>query len=225
MYLLELVRHIHLNPLRARVVRSLEVLTSYAYAGHATLLGKADRAWQTTVEVRNRCGDTVGQARSGYEEFVQVGAEQGRRQELVGGGLHRSSGAWLDLPTRKGQREAMVHDERVLGDSASVADLLADADWERRQLLKARTRAGIAELGEHVARLGEISVEELLGGGRRRRVVQARTALAQVAVGEFGHTGAALARYLGVAPSTVNRKAVDGELSSLAKRVLEAVQS
>jgi len=38
-YLLELVRYIHLNPLRAKLVRGLGELDTYRYAGHSALMG------------------------------------------------------------------------------------------------------------------------------------------------------------------------------------------
>jgi len=38
-YLLELVRYIHLNPLRAGLVPDLETLDRYRWSGHAVLLG------------------------------------------------------------------------------------------------------------------------------------------------------------------------------------------
>ena len=96
-------------------------------------------------------------------------------------------------------------------------------DWERRQLLRARTRARVEEVGALAARVGGITEAELRSGGRRRSIVEAREALAQVAINELGHTGAAVARYLGVAPSTVNRRAVSGTSSFLAKALLEAL--
>jgi len=39
-YLLELVRYIHLNPLRAEIVENLEALERYPYTGHSALMGK-----------------------------------------------------------------------------------------------------------------------------------------------------------------------------------------
>jgi hypothetical protein len=39
-YLLELVRYIHLNPLRARLVEDLKSLDKYTWAGHSVLTGK-----------------------------------------------------------------------------------------------------------------------------------------------------------------------------------------
>lgn len=39
-YLLELIRYIHLNPLRAKVVTDLKALDEYPWTGHSILLGK-----------------------------------------------------------------------------------------------------------------------------------------------------------------------------------------
>jgi hypothetical protein len=41
-YLLELVRYIHLNPVRARIINDFELLLKYPYSGHSTLMGKID---------------------------------------------------------------------------------------------------------------------------------------------------------------------------------------
>ena len=45
-YLKELVRYIHLNPLRAKIVKDLKELKSYPYCGHSVLLGKMKYVWQ-----------------------------------------------------------------------------------------------------------------------------------------------------------------------------------
>jgi putative transposase len=47
-YLLELVRYVHLNPIRARLVENLDQLGGYAYCGHGVLMGKAKIPWQDT---------------------------------------------------------------------------------------------------------------------------------------------------------------------------------
>ena len=78
---------------------------------------------------------------------------------------------------------------------------------------------GLGELGAVVAHLAGITVEELCSGGRRPPAVAARRALLQVAIGELGRSGAAVARCLGVATSTANR-VVGGALDPLAQRLL-----
>ena len=39
-YLLELIRYIHLNPLRAKLVKDLKELDKYLWSGHSALLGR-----------------------------------------------------------------------------------------------------------------------------------------------------------------------------------------
>ena len=40
-YLLELVRYIHLNPLRVNMVKDIKQLENYPFCGHSTILGDA----------------------------------------------------------------------------------------------------------------------------------------------------------------------------------------
>jgi putative transposase len=50
-YLLELLRYIHLNPLRAGLVSNMEELDRYPWAGHAVLMGKSALVGQLVEEV------------------------------------------------------------------------------------------------------------------------------------------------------------------------------
>jgi len=45
-YFRELIRYIHLNPLRANLVRNLSQLDRYLWCGHSVLLGKRKNDWQ-----------------------------------------------------------------------------------------------------------------------------------------------------------------------------------
>ena len=65
-YLRELVRYIHLNPLRAGIVRNLEDLNCYPYCGHSALMGRNECSWQDVAYVLQFFGETVGSARSAY---------------------------------------------------------------------------------------------------------------------------------------------------------------
>ena len=49
LYLLELVRYIHLNPLRAGLVAELKSLDNYPYSGHRVLMGKLTHVWQDAI--------------------------------------------------------------------------------------------------------------------------------------------------------------------------------
>jgi len=93
-YLLELVRYIHLNPLRAKQVSSLRQLDRYRYSGHSALMGNRPNDWQATDAVLRFFGRSVSQARRHYRHFVEQGVALGKRPELTGGGLIRSLGGW-----------------------------------------------------------------------------------------------------------------------------------
>lgn len=226
-YLLELVRYIHLNPLRAGLVASAEALAGFPYAGHSVLMGRVERSWQEVGEILERFGRSADQGREGYERFVWEGAPEGRRPELVGGGLRRSCGDWMERhgARREEQEDAPAYDERVLGSSEFVQDLLAESDWERRQALP-KIRVRLDELGAEVVEAAGIAEEELRSGVKRPPAVAARRTFIEVAVREFGHSGAAVARYLGVVSSTVNRAAqlpMTPVADRLAKQVLKRI--
>ena len=124
-YLLELVRYIHLNPLRAKQVASLKQLEGYRYSGHGALMGKSPNAWQATDAVLRFFGRTLPSARRHYRQFVEQGIAQGRRPELNGGGLIRSHGGWGAVTSMRRRREHVKSDERILGDSDFVQSVLS----------------------------------------------------------------------------------------------------
>jgi len=115
-YLLELVRYIHLNPLRARAVADLNELDSYSYCGHSALMGKKTREWQEVEYVLAYFGKRIGVARKGYRSYVEKGIILGKRPELVGGGLIRSLGGWDDVKKmRLSGQDRIKSDQRIPG--------------------------------------------------------------------------------------------------------------
>jgi len=61
--LIELVRYIHLDPVRAGLVADCQALRSVPWSGHARFLGEIDDHWQETDAVLWLFGQQVGQAR------------------------------------------------------------------------------------------------------------------------------------------------------------------
>jgi REP element-mobilizing transposase RayT len=43
--LLALIRHIHFNSIRARIVKTIEELDRYPWSGHSTIIGKSKHPW------------------------------------------------------------------------------------------------------------------------------------------------------------------------------------
>ena len=116
-YLKELVRYIHLNPLRAKIVSDISELNRYEYSGHSVLLGNKKREWQDTEYVWSYFGRRIGTARKRYATYVEQGIRQGRGPELAEGGIIRSLGGWSEVKKMWliGQ-DRLKGDERILGD-------------------------------------------------------------------------------------------------------------
>lgn len=121
-YLLELVRYIHLNPVRAKLVADP---ADYAWSGHLSYLGKAHKEWLTTDWVLSQFAATSGAARRRYETFVREGLHEGHRDDFH---RERAEGAILgkdrfveDIVSRQATRPARrVSLEAVLRAVASV---------------------------------------------------------------------------------------------------------
>ncbi len=189
-YLLELVRYIHLNPIRAGIVQALGELGRYPYSGHSALMGKVKRGWQETEGVLGMFGEKRGSARRAYQEFVGKGMGQGRRQELTGGGLIRSAGGWEAVRALKKEKVYQRSDERILGDGDFVGRVLADAEeaMEKRYALRSRG-IDLAKAASRVSEVLGVGPQAVWAKGRYRHAVEARSLFCYWAVSErIGHT-------------------------------------
>ena len=203
-YFKELIRYIHLNPLRAGLVDTLSLLDKYRWCGHSVLMGKFPNNWQDRDYVLKWFGTTEGEAKRRYRQFVKNGIDQGRRPELVGGGLKRSQGSWSAIKARSRLGIREKSDERVLGSGAFVEQLLKQADEVRKHQFSANDRIKRAQqLIQKICQKEKINVEALISGSRRQVVSKARTQIAVKLVEENGLSLAQTARHLGVSTSAI----------------------
>jgi REP element-mobilizing transposase RayT len=211
-YLLELTRYIHLNPLRAKIVPDLKALDTYAYTGHAALLGRKPVDWQDTDYVLNMFADQRSTARRRYRTFVKQGIEAGRRPDLIGGGLIRSIGGWKAARTLVKGGMRVKGDERILGDSDFVLSVLSKCkeQYERKYRIAAKGIDFEMLIG-HVAEMFDLSPEEMLAPGRYPTRVKARSLLFYWAVRELGMTATQLAKATGMTQPAVSMSVKRGE--------------
>jgi len=178
-YLKELVRYIHLNPLRAKIVMDMKELDRYAYCGHNALLGKKKREWQDIEYVLGFFGKRAGEARKGYRSYIKKGITMGRRPDLVGGGLIRSLGGWDEVKKmRLSGQDRIKSDQRILGESDFVMDVLSEAkeDFSRKYRLKSRG-FNFDKVSERVSTIFDLEKGYITGRGRQRARVRARDLL------------------------------------------------
>ena len=65
-----MVGYIHLNPLRAGLVKPLIELKSYRYCGHAGIVGAVKNSWHATDGVLMRFDEDLSSAVGKYQNFV-----------------------------------------------------------------------------------------------------------------------------------------------------------
>ncbi len=103
-------------------------------------------------------------------------------------------------------------DERILGDSEFVEEVLARAeDAIHRKYELALQRVDIEEVMQGVSGLAGVPAEALTGAGKNREAVRSRSLLCFGAVSELGISLTELAGRLGVAVSTVSGAVQPGE--------------
>ena len=166
-----------------------------------------------TQYVLSYFGKKVTDARKRYLAYVKEGIAQGRRPDLVGGGLVRSLGGWSAVKKLrlKGQ-DRVKGDERILGDGEFVTALLSEANerLDRRYELKGMGY-DLEKIGRRVSKIYGIEKNEIYSKGRRKVQVNARDLLCYWAVREIGMTCTEIAKRLGMSQPGVGYAVSRGE--------------
>jgi len=211
-YLLELVRYIHLNPLRAKVVPDLKALDRYPYCGNSALMGKVKCDWQNTDKVLSLFSERSGTARRAYRLFVNKGIDQGKRTDLTGGGLVRSMGGWAAVKALRASKVFEKGDERILGNGAFVESVLKSSEERMKKKYYLQARGfGLTDVAVRVAGVLGVDQEKIWAAGKHREIVQARSLLCYWAVRELGITMVSLARRLDQSVTAVGKAVIRGE--------------
>ena len=179
-YLLELVRYVHLNPVRAGLAPEA---AAWPWSGHRAYLGAQACPWLTTDWVLGQFGTTLPVARGRYAEFIAEGVNgdsSGRfdsptacRGDLAEDRFVEEVGrAGSDAPSESPDPDALI--ARVAAMYGLDAQQLASAErghhvTEARYLaVHVAVATGIASLTEMSARFGR-DVATLSNGIRRLR--------------------------------------------------------
>jgi len=176
-YLLEVVRYIHLNPVQAGIVQSLD---DYPWSSHHAYVGRVSPAWITTAFILRCFGSTAGAARLAYHRFVTADAHLPSLEGL--GQLNRISPS----------------DEQVIGDDDWKSEVLSRHTAFRPAIT-------LDELVEQVCERHEVTEAQLRSGSRRRLYSAIRAEIAMAAVDEGITTLTEVARRFGRAHSGLSR--------------------
>lgn len=210
-YLLELIRYIHLNPVRAGVVADLECLASYRWCGHGELLGTSPVTLLEGDEILRLFSSSRLAARKAYLAFVADGLK-GEQPSLSRGGRQATQALNPALSDDDG------FDERVLGSGGFLDGLLAGAGRSA-----GTGRADYPELVRQISGYFRIDPERLALPGKERNLARCKAVLCHLAVRLLGMSGSEVGDRLALSPSAVTRAAKRGEVALREDAALNAL--
>jgi REP element-mobilizing transposase RayT len=196
-YLRALLRYVHLNPLRAGLVRSIEELARYPWTGHAGLMGAAERGFQAVDEVLGWFAPERRAARRELCRWMHEGQlGDGNRlalppaERVAPAGALRAPQPSTPLPV-------------VASADAKPPEVRANEYWLRGWTLDGLVAWVCAELGAEPARVRS--------GGRRRPESDARAVIGLLATRELGSSVLEASQATGVTMGPMSRSIRRGE--------------
>jgi hypothetical protein len=200
-YLKEMTRYIHLNPVRARMVKEPK---DYLWSGHRAYLGFETIPWLTTEWVLSQFSERLSAARRAYEKFVLEGKGIGHQDQYYKG---------------------VEADSRILGDDSFIDRVLSQKE------IKPRPKISLDRVLREICKHYCIREGELASPGKDRRLSEARAMAAwlvlELEICPLGELGGSTGRDITTLSSAGKRLRIRGksdlELVQRMRELLKAV--
>jgi len=198
-YLLELVRYIHLNPLRAGVVKDLDELAEYRWCGHRQLLGREGPELIDAADLLMLFANRKKTATGRYLQFLADGIGGTPPIKLSQGGRRVSQAFNSAL------QDDELFDERILGGGDFVEQVLGASRNEGPSQLS------LQKLIALVARHFKLDADDLALPSKQPVIVRAKALICFVATRFCRLKGAEVGRCLAYSTTAVSRAALRGK--------------
>jgi REP element-mobilizing transposase RayT/DNA invertase Pin-like site-specific DNA recombinase len=205
-YFLQLVRYIHLNPLKAKIVTDIDELNRYPYTGHSAIMGYHIRIWQNITEALDTLTSVKKRARERYKEFISQGIDDENTPNLEGGGFLRL----LDI--HKNDKQALKEiknqscDERILGSGEFVDDILSNMKHESTE------RKSFDSIVKEVSSKSHINPKDVYSRSKTGKICDIRASVSYKAARNEGYTVSEIAKKLNISRSGISRAIERGRI-------------
>jgi REP element-mobilizing transposase RayT len=198
LYLEQLIRYVHLNPIRAGLCHNISELNRYKWCGHRILMGKQSCKFQNTVDVLKR----FDKSPTVYRDFIKQGLKiEDELYNKIRSSNHnrediRNTGCWV-IGNSEFVSNAMkrVKDSKIIN-SRSISD-----------------RKDINEVVNEVCDSLHIKEqEEVKWRGKDNIISHARKIISYMSCRLYRIPVRNLAVYFAVNPSSISRMIKDGEV-------------
>lgn len=178
-YLLELVRYIHLNPVRSQIVKDP---VAYRWSGHRAYLGKQEQGLVDAIPILKMMGRGAGEARRSYLDFVLDGMAKGHREDFY-----------------------RTREQQLLGSEEFVEEIQSKIDGVKGEKSSRRRVIGLDAILTAVSNSLRVSPNQILSSSQGRDASLARGLVAYLARKAGNQPGKSVADFLNRDPSVVVR--------------------
>lgn len=191
-YLLELVRYIHLNPVRAGKVFDVNALAEYRWSGHRQLVGKGKYCILKEDDILSLFARQKNTALKAYLQFLADGITKSSHRLSMGGRRVSQSidGSLADKD---------LYDDRILGGGSFVERVLDETPPEEK------TERSLDKIMKLVAYYYKLNFEELSWPGKVRNITTAKAVICFLATRHYRISGSSVGKRLGCSASAVSR--------------------
>lgn len=214
-YLLPLVRYIHLNPVKARIL-PYHHLAKYSWTGHREI-SRFENGIINKDEILSFFGLKRRLAIESYNQFIKDGLDI--QEDFGGGGLKRSAGGLRNLLNHK-KDERELYDERILGNGDFVKEVYDEMDEEDTLSSKVTSKTTLLKKLELHYNLKKDDIFH----SRLKNVREARQSYIYLANRYLGDSLTSIGRELGIGRSAVSmvlKRAGDLDLKGINNKFMK----
>jgi putative transposase len=204
-YFLKLLAYVHLNPLRAGAVGSLDELNDYPWTGHATMIGRTDCPWFSTELVASMLASSGGSWKESYLDLLK--SNLGEESPSMDSGNFRIGPEGLSEIGSRTYPASNKRSIRVLGSKQFALE-----QYEQYRALRGaglrerRTQHELLESVLHeVAKEFQVSSALIRSGGRGETLSAARRHLIRRLILSNGFTQTDIASFLNISQSAISQ--------------------
>ncbi|MCD4848213.1 MAG: transposase [Candidatus Aegiribacteria sp.] len=202
-YFLELVRYIHLNPLRAGMVKDLNELNHYYSSGHVHITGVCNYPWQETDLLESEFSIRGNTWISGYLDFLSDGFNSNIKDMDIGSYFINREG----LKAAECEKDAPQKRSVRISGSIEFARKIYKQLYDIRKM-KIRNRnkehRNIEAIIHAASEISRIPISTLRKPRGPRKATRIRRIIVKLLINEIGISQADTGRYLGLSDTAVS---------------------
>lgn len=201
-YLFTLIKYIHLNPLRAKLVGNLDELKLFPWCGHGALMGNEVYPWHDVDFVSQLFDEDKGVAGNSYAEFMRSGLSEKEMDYARYGKVVKTKDVGWKSTSSLTEQEKKQADVGILGDQYFIQNALS----KRKMIVPVNDKDFVFDdIIRQAADVFNISFQLIFTNRRQVEVVQARSLVCAWSIDVFQRLPDEVALYLGVTTKTVYR--------------------